>query len=152
MIRDTSLIVYKQIKEEGLLSERRLQVYSDLFKYGPCTANELYEKMDRKVRSTQANIHPRLGELRGSGVVSEITQRQCRITNRTAIVWDVNSKLPIKPKRELSNKQKLKIALDALDFYSDDLYTPFCECSQEPDIIADRGDTAKEALARIKGE
>jgi len=142
MVRDTSLSAYKQIKEQGLLSERRLQVYSDLFRYGPCTANELYLKMDRKVKSTQANIHPRLGELRESGVVNEITQRQCDVTNRMAIVWDVNSKLPIKPKRELSSKQKIKIAIDALEFYSEDSIGRYSSYQNK----------AKEALDKIKGK
>lgn len=94
MVRETSREVLRQIEDEGLLSEKRARVYKALFKHGPCTANELYRKSDLKVKTTQANIHPRLGELRSMGVVTEVSERKCLITNRTAIVWDVTKKLP----------------------------------------------------------
>lgn len=96
MVRRTSLETLRDIEASGLLSVRRMQVYKALFEYGPCTANELFKKWKFTSHVTQQNIHPRLGELREVGVVDEITERPCEVTGRTAIVWDVNDKLPTK--------------------------------------------------------
>lgn len=102
-VRDTSLEVFKRIKDNGLLSQRRLEVYAGLFEYGPCTANELFKKMRGVSQVSQANIQPRLNELVSSGVAKEVETRDCSITGNRVIVYDVTSGLPIKfdksPKR-----------------------------------------------------
>lgn len=76
-VRDTSLEVYNRIKEEGVLSKRRLEVYEALFQHGPATSNELFRKMKGSIRVSQANIQPRLGELVEMGCVAETKKRPC---------------------------------------------------------------------------
>ena len=104
MVRETSLVTYNQIKAKNLLSQRRMEVYSALFKYGPCTANELFRDWKVSTTITQQNIHPRLGELRDLGVVTEVKQRKCGVTGRMAIVWEITNRLP----RKLKKKEKHK--------------------------------------------
>ena len=38
--RQTSIDCYNKIKQEGLLSKRRLEVYEAILKNAPCTTNE----------------------------------------------------------------------------------------------------------------
>ncbi len=98
MTRDTSVEAYREIKENGLLSKQRWEVYDLLFEYGPRTAAELWQVSPR--RHTQdyrpANIN-RLGELRDCGVVKELEPRKCSVTGRRVIVWDVTRYTPVKP-------------------------------------------------------
>lgn len=95
-VRPTSIQTYREIRDSGLLSKRRWEVYDALYEHGPCTANELFKKW--KVRSfvTQQNIHPRLGELRELGVVAELEKRRCEVTGREAYVWITTDDMPVK--------------------------------------------------------
>lgn len=97
-VRNISIQVYRQIELEGLLSKRRWTVYNALYKYGPCTANELYHHMLKdgsvNTRNQQANLTPRLGELRELGCVYEHSETLCPITGRMVIVWEVTTRLP----------------------------------------------------------
>ncbi len=96
MIRQTSIEAYQTIRESGLLSRRRLEAYDILFNHGPMTAQEL----DRKAGSV--GLWKRLSELEAVGVVATVGERDCKVTNMNAILWDVTDKLPIKfekPKR-----------------------------------------------------
>lgn len=95
-VRETSLEVFKRIKDNGLLSQRRLEVYSGLFEYGPCTANELFKKMRGVSQVSQANIQPRLNELVNVGVAREVETRDCAITGNRVLVYDVTAGLPAK--------------------------------------------------------
>jgi Fe2+ or Zn2+ uptake regulation protein len=108
MVRHTSKQVFKQINDEGLLSQKRLFIYRELYKHGPATANELYKK-GTYPDTSQANIYARLNELRERGVATEITERKCDITNRKAIVWDVTAKLPKDFKADtVTNREKMR--------------------------------------------
>ena len=96
MVRETSIEVFHRIKEDGLLSQRRLEVYSQLFQLGPCTANELFKKTKGTSQVSQANIQPRLNELVALGVAREVGTRECQITGNRVLVYDVTAHLPIK--------------------------------------------------------
>ena len=109
MVRDTSIAAYNAIKNNGMLSRRRWQVYNWLYQYGPCTHNELFRHVvrgDKKL--SNANISARLNELRERGVASEVGQRPCSISGHTVIVWDVTSKLPVEPLKRKTNKEIIK--------------------------------------------
>lgn len=95
-IRQTSILAYNYIKENGLLSERRQQVYEALFEYGPCTASELFYKMRNLRNPSHSNVTTRLGELRDLGCVAELGRKICNITGREVIEWDVTAALPAK--------------------------------------------------------
>lgn len=104
MIRQTSRDAYNEIRTNGLLSQRRWEVYDALYKWGPCTANELYAHMTLKTRSTDqsnTNVRARLNELRECAAASEVGTRACKITGCNVIVWGISGKLPVAlPKRE----------------------------------------------------
>lgn len=99
MIRETSFEAYHQIKENGLLSRRRFQVYEILFNHGPLTGSEVASKFrDQfgRMGTSNMNIVTRLGEMRDSGVVTELGQRLCSVTGMKVILWDVTKNLPTK--------------------------------------------------------
>ena len=50
MTRQTSIDCYHQIKREGLLPERRLQVLEAMIANAPCTASELEKYMNNIFR------------------------------------------------------------------------------------------------------
>lgn len=103
-VRETSIEAFKAITNNGLLSKRRMEVYSALFDHGPCTGSELNHMMSlSQKRGSHANVLTRLGELRNFGVAKELGERRCLITGRMVIEWDVTDKLPAKfekPERE----------------------------------------------------
>lgn len=114
-VRTTSAEVYRRIEAEGLLSERRWQVYSTLYEHGPLTASELWRKVERRFGLDYLinhNVNPRLAELRELGVVAEVGQRECSITGNRAIVWDVTANLPAVPAPRVTPKQRAQ-ALEA---------------------------------------
>lgn len=96
MTRETSIEAYNKMKNEGLLSSRRWQVYDVLFKYGPMTTNELFKKLMGSSSTNQPSLHSRLNELRKMGCVKELGTKVCTVTQMTVILWDVTSNLPTK--------------------------------------------------------
>lgn len=107
MTRQTSIEAYRKIKHDGLLSERRWQVYDILFEYGPLTGAEAaiaYRKKYGASSPSNPNILTRLGELRDQGVAEEIKETICSITGQTVILWDVTERLPDKIKKKPKQK------------------------------------------------
>jgi len=107
MTRSTSIEAYHKIKDEGLLSLRRWQVYDVLFRFGPLTGNEVlkYLQGHHGIKAGNApSIVSRLGELRAVGIVIEKGKRMCTVSGMKVILWDVNSKLPIKLEKEIKEK------------------------------------------------
>lgn len=94
MIRDTSIEAYNTIKNNGLLSERRFQVYEVLFAHGPATAMELRRFFPKGFVDSQ--IRARLNELRQLGCARESKERPCSVTGMNVIEWEVTDKLPVK--------------------------------------------------------
>jgi len=86
MVRETSIEAFRQIEEEGLLSDRRFQVYSYLFRHGPCTGLQ--------VSGGVPGGWKRLAELRDLGVAREVGYTVCEVTGKTVLLWDVTDKLP----------------------------------------------------------
>lgn len=108
MKRQTSIEAYHQIKAEGLLSERRLQVYQILYKYGPVTAAQVVEIARNKMKvSNSGNFATRLSELRRMGVAFEVKTGPCPLTGRNVIHWDVNGELPAPLVKKKTHKELL---------------------------------------------
>ena len=109
--RQTSIDCYNQIKEQGLLSNMRFEVYSALLSIGkPSTTREVYETMN--VMKQEAT---RFTELRKLGVIYEVQNRKCTITGRTAIEWGLTNRLPVDYKNpNKTKKQKVDKALNSL--------------------------------------
>jgi len=102
--RQTSIAAYHEIKDSGLLSRRRWEVYDVLFRKGPLTANEAFvafAKESGRALLFDSNTRARFTELRDMGVAVELGVRQCSITGMTTILWDVTDRLPVAlPKRQ----------------------------------------------------
>ena len=116
MIRQTSIEAYNRIKQNGLLSRRRFEVYDSLYSFGPVTANELFSNMKLKnktLNQSNTNVRARLNELRELGTAQELGKKICSITKQNVIIWDVTSEVPIKVEKKLTNSQIIK-ALAAL--------------------------------------
>lgn len=96
MTRQTSIDAYQEILSNGLLSDRRFEIYKILYKTGPMTANEISEYMRGRNYAKGSNAHARLCELRELGVVKEVAEVKCSITGMTVIQWDVTDSLPKK--------------------------------------------------------
>lgn len=116
-IRQTSINCYNQIKANGLLSKRRFQTLEALIKIAPCTATELQNSMD--YNDGGRDCMKRLSELRDLGVIYEKNERNCSVTGRTVIEWDLTDNLPLNSK-VITNTKKDRInnTLNALrDLY-----------------------------------
>jgi hypothetical protein len=94
MTRSTSIAVYRQIESEGLLSPVRWDVYKTLFHHGPLTQMETC-RLIKGIRQDRTYM-PRFAELIRMGVLQEIGEKQCSITGRIVILWDVTNQLPRK--------------------------------------------------------
>jgi len=96
-MRQTSINCYLQIKREGLLSKRRLQVLEAMLIKAPCTAGELEKYMNDKF-----NVRggwKQLSILRKQGVIEELGTTICPISNRNVIKWGMTGNLPVKSKK-----------------------------------------------------
>lgn len=111
--RQTSIDCYNQIKAQGLLSKRRFEVYEKLLTVAPCTASELQKSMD--YNNGGRDCMKRLSELRDLGTIYEKRERKCNVTGKIVIEWDLTDKLPNKPEKLITEKQKRKdITINAL--------------------------------------
>lgn len=113
MIRETSIAVYHQIQEEGLLSDRRNQVFKCLWEHGPMTQNETYIKLNVP-NLQQSSIMPRFAELKDLGVITDIGKRICTITGRMVLEWEVTGDLPVKKSKASFKEQKEEILMDII--------------------------------------
>lgn len=97
-IRTTSIKAYNHIRDEGLLGAKQQKVYACLFWTGPLTGRELNKELSLFDQSS-AGYHKRLSELETMGVVREVGKRECNITGREVILWDVTDRIPSDPRR-----------------------------------------------------
>jgi len=102
-IRQTSIDCYNQIKAEGLLSKRRLEVYEAIFKNAPCSASEIFN-----VKNLKTNQSGRFTELRDLGVIYEKGIKKCSVTGKNVIEWDLTDNLPINSK-VITNTKKDRV-------------------------------------------
>jgi hypothetical protein len=114
MKRQTSIDCFNKIKENGLLSKRRLEVYEAIFKNAPCTTNEAL----RDINSGSHGVGSRTSELRDLGVIYEKRQRKCSITGMNVIEWDLTDKLPSKLQ---TKKYKTGAVINNIDEIVDNL-------------------------------
>jgi len=94
-IRSTSREVYFKIKEDGLLSKRRLEVYEILYKHGPLTANEIVRIAKEKYpNANQTGFNARLSELKRMEAIIEVGEKQDAVSGHRCYLWDVTDKMP----------------------------------------------------------
>ena len=109
--RQTSIDCFNKIKQEGLLSKRRLEVYEAILKNAPCTTNEAL----KDVHSGSHGVGSRTTELRDAGVIYEKDVRPCMVTGRNVIEWDLTDRLPVNIKKSTKTKKhRVDDALNSL--------------------------------------
>lgn len=115
MTRETSIAAFREIEAKGLLSKSRFEIYSALYKDGPCTGGELFQKLNGW--QVKGSVCARLHELKQSGCVSELGVKKCNFSGLLAIEWDVNKNLPRKvmKKRVVHRKTLMKLLLASYD-------------------------------------
>lgn len=103
-MRQTSIDAYHQIKEDGLLSRRKWQVYDVIYNHGPITAGEVWSKFFKKLNISQNSTNPRVSELEELGVIRDVGIRECTITGKRCSTWVATKNLPVK----LTKEEKIK--------------------------------------------
>lgn len=108
MTRTTSIEAYHKIRDAGLLSKRRFEIYEILVFNGPLTASEIELLIQGdKSPSRGSNVHARLCELREMGVVVERGLTVCPVSHMTVIAFDVTDKLPSKVPKKITTREKI---------------------------------------------
>lgn len=110
-MRRTSIDAYNKIKAEGLLSQRRWQVYEILFQHGPLTAGEIFE---HGLGIVKGSVCARLTELREMGIVYEYGEKKWSSTGHVGILWDVNDRLPEQYRRGRTKDSIIKELINEL--------------------------------------
>lgn len=110
-MRQTSIEAYNKIKEDGLLSKSRMEIYDILFKYGAMTAGEIFEVLQkRKIAHTvvKGSVCARLTELERVGVVMEVGKKEWLLTGQSNTLWGVTDRLPMKPEKKKTKDQIIR--------------------------------------------
>lgn len=117
MIRETSIKAYHEALASGLISKRRGQCLKIVAEHGPITSNEAFnilkDELGRNFRF-DSNTRARFTELRQQDVVYERQERECRITGKTVIEWEMTLRRPkpyVKPETQM---EKLKLEIKRL--------------------------------------
>ena len=106
-VRQTSIESYQEIRP--ILGRDQEVVYAALLELKEATDSELANHLGCEDPN---KVRPRRFELMRSGLVTEATRRQCRITSKTAIAWTTSphSTSKLKPANlsptELNNIKK----------------------------------------------
>lgn len=116
-VRETSIAVYHQIKNEGLLSAKRLQVYEILLEYGALTGSQVAQIYKSKYPSNNHSetIRNRITELVEMKVLEEIGIVNCPFSGRNVIQFGLTNNLPKKLTVKKTKKQKINEAILELD-------------------------------------
>ena len=109
-MRQTSIQCYNQIKQSGLLTQIRLKVMKGVIDIAPCTATELERHMN--LHHNMKGTWKVLSWLREAGVVYEVGTRDCKITSRNVIEWDITGSMPVKQKNKNKKPNNLRNCID----------------------------------------
>lgn len=132
-MRKTSIDVYHKIKENGLLSKMRWEVYDCLYQHGPLSQNETSYKLRGRL---DWGINPRFSELEKMGAIEAVGERSDRYTNNNVLIWDVTDSIPIKLEKNkyITPKDAYKImqifireACEKQDFKTSKMYDKYKE-------------------------
>lgn len=106
MKRIASVAAYQKIKDNGLLSTRRFQVYEHIYQNGPVTQRQTCAAFGHHMSNS---IRPRFAELERAGVVKVVGEVVDSKTDMTVSLWDVTDRLPTKIVAPMGKKDR-KIA------------------------------------------
>lgn len=97
MVQQTSKDAYFEIRDNGLLSQRRWEVYDFVYHYGPTTIRKTWKALGPHL--TTGTYSTRFSELKNMGVLQEVGTEYDTETGMTVILWNVTDGLPIKIER-----------------------------------------------------
>lgn len=126
MARSTSIQAYNKIKQNGLLSKLRFEVYDYVYHNGPCTAKHIFKELSKivvargKPQPNSGVYTTRCSELRNLGVMFEVKKIQCPDSKHTVISWDVTSSLPTPIIKKVTRK-KLESNIKKLRLFCEDM-------------------------------
>ena len=99
MTRETSIEAYHAIRDNGLLSNRRFEVYEYIALNGPCTINRMLADKAKAGRNT-GSLTGRISELNRMNVIRECGY-EIAPTGHRVTIWETTPDLPGElPKKE----------------------------------------------------
>jgi hypothetical protein len=100
-MRETSIECLRAILASGFIGLREKQIYQVLYELGPLTAGESFREFKKVYEHCKGdssnNVSSILNRLRHKTVVIEVGTRNCQVTGRRCILWDVTKNYPVKP-------------------------------------------------------
>jgi hypothetical protein len=124
-MRHTSIEVYNQIKREGLLEKFRWKVYETVFHNGPMTQNECWRAIVKENGPTnKPSVTPQFAPLTRMGVIHEIGERNCNVSGRNCLIYDVTNRLPQKIEKKKTKDQIIKELRAEIDQLKRELNAP----------------------------
>ncbi len=118
MTRQTSIEAYHAAVESGLVNRRRGQVLEIIAYNGPVTANECWKILENQ-KGRRFRYGSRFSELREMDLIDEVETRDCNVTGRRCIVWEISGRspkpLPKKPKTARQEIEELKAEIERLN-------------------------------------
>lgn len=106
-VRDTSIRTYYEIKEEGLIGKRQLEVL-ELFAEVKDSLTDM-ELAARLNYDDPNNVRPRRKELYDLGIVESDGKRVCRITDRLVHQWRMVDEINLSDVRKNKNNLRNKV-------------------------------------------
>lgn len=104
MTRKTSIEVWQQINQEGLLTKMQRKALQVIAWHGPVTGSEL------DAHSNSRYMHQRISELFAVGVIRQAGRKKCSVTNRSVMAWESTGAMPHETLKGIGNqKHKSKI-------------------------------------------
>jgi hypothetical protein len=124
MVKTTSIETYHSIKDSGVLSEKRMNVF-DIFYENPngLTGSEVSEIYKGKFPSSKHSetIRNRITELCQMGVILEMGVSECPYTKRKVMKWCCVDRLPIPLEKKPTRKEQIKEILDDITAFGKSL-------------------------------
>jgi hypothetical protein len=124
MVKTTSIETYHSIKDSGVLSEKRMNVF-DIFYENPngLTGSEVSEIYKGKFPSSKHSetIRNRITELCQMGVIVEMGVSECPYTKRKVMKWCCVDRLPIPLEKKPTRKEQIKEILDDITAFGKSL-------------------------------
>jgi hypothetical protein len=88
MVEETSVNVYREIIDEGLVVSAQQRVLDTLKKYGASTDSEIASFLGY---GDPNKVRPRRKELVDEGLVVRVGTSKCEVSGRVVYVWDLAS-------------------------------------------------------------
>ena len=86
VIQDTTLLSFMQLNDIGAIGERQLLIYDMLSQLGQATDWEITKALGKNDPNF---VRPRRKELYDKGLIRAVAKRECSITHKHVLVWEV---------------------------------------------------------------